>query len=350
MDKSKTLTWTELRVGLVAVVSLTILAFTVLYIGSTGGTAFGRRYRLKALMADVNGLKPGAPVRVGGVDVGSVTGVDFSTAGGGGLVEVAMRVDDRVKGQVTTESQATLGALGLLGEKAVDISVSTRGTPLEDGAYVPAAAEDPFKGLLADASHSTASLKRILSRMDSGEGTLGRALRDEELYNRMADVSRRLQTVMNKLESNDGPLGRLMNDKEMSQRMSASMRSLESAATRLESGTGTLGALSKDEALAADLKALVSRMGVIAEGLQEGKGTAGRMLTDDGLYVKLDRMTTRLDEVLAELQDGKGTASRLLRDAELHDDLAAAVKDLRALLSDMRRDPGKYLRVKLSLF
>src|SRR5690349_15773221 len=120
MEK-KALTWTELRVGLVVIISLFVLAGTILYIGSGGGSPFAKKYVVKALMADVNGLKPGAPVRVGGVEVGTVTKVDFAT-GGGGMVEVEMKLDRRVQDRVTDGSQATLGAMGLLGEKAVDIT------------------------------------------------------------------------------------------------------------------------------------------------------------------------------------------------------------------------------------
>ena len=62
-EKSKkVLTWSELRVGLLVIVSLAILAFTALMIGT--GSPFSRTYTLKALMKDVNGLKPSAPVRV----------------------------------------------------------------------------------------------------------------------------------------------------------------------------------------------------------------------------------------------------------------------------------------------
>src|SRR5581483_10101366 len=107
-------------------------------------------FRLKALMTDVNGLKPGAPVRVGGVEVGAVT--DVQLGGPQGMVEVSLRLDQRVRGQITTESQVTLGTLGLLGEKAVDITPSTSGHPVGDGDYVKATSEDPFKGLMANAS------------------------------------------------------------------------------------------------------------------------------------------------------------------------------------------------------
>src|SRR5262245_64947052 len=151
-DKTKALTWTELRVGVVVIVSLFVLGFTILYIGGGGGSPFQARYEVRALMSDVNGLKAGAPVRLGGVEVGTVTTVDFA---GGGLVEVVMRLDRRVQSRITTTSLASLGSLGLLGEKAVDLQASTGGTPVQDGGYLPAAGGDPVKGLLSDASDST---------------------------------------------------------------------------------------------------------------------------------------------------------------------------------------------------
>lgn len=351
MDKSsKALTWSELRVGLVAIASLVILAATVLYVGSGGGSPLARKYLVKALMSDVNGLKPGAPVRVGGVEVGTITRVDFAGPGGRGLVELTMRLDRRVREQVTTDSQATLGALGLLGEKAVDVSSSSTGIPVEEGGYVHAAAEDPFKGLLSDASDSTAHLRRILSRMDAGEGLVGKALRDEELYERMVDVSVRLQAVMTKLESEGGPLGRLMNDEEMSRRLSSSAKGIEATVARLETGEGPLGMLSKDEELARELKSLTSRLSDVAGRLDRGEGTAGRFLKDDALFQRLDQVSARLDSVLTRIEKGEGTAGRLFQDPELYTNLNGALQELRGLVSDIRRDPRKYLRVKLSLF
>lgn len=349
-DKSKVLTWTELRVGVVVLLSLVVLAFTILYIGSGGGSPFSPKYHVKALMADVNGLKPGAPVRLGGVEVGTVTRVDFAAAGGGGLVEVVMRLDRRAAGKITTESEAALGSLGLLGEKAVDITASSRGRQIHDGDFLASAGQDPFKGLLSDASDSTAHLRRILSRMDAGEGLIGKALRDEELYDRMLDVSVRLQGVITKLESDQGPLGRLVNDEAMAGQIGASAKSLEAILTRVESGQGALGALTKDEEFAGELKGLTKNLAEISGRLARGEGTAGRLLTDEALFVRLDGVSTRLDGILTRLERGEGSAGRLLQDAELYNNLSAALKELRSLVSDIRSDPKKYLRVKVSLF
>jgi phospholipid/cholesterol/gamma-HCH transport system substrate-binding protein len=348
-DQSKALTWTELRVGVVVIVSLAVLGFTTLYIGGGGGSPLAPRYEVRALMGDVNGLKAGAPVRLGGVEVGTVTRVDF-VGGGGGLVEVVMRLDQRVQPRVTTESRATLGSLGLLGEKAVDIQAQGGGSPVQDGGYLPAAGEDPVKGLLSDASDSTEHLRRILARMDSGEGTIGKAIRDDELYNRMTDVSVRLQGLMSKLESERGPLGRLVNDAEMSQGMADSIRRVSGLLEKIEAGEGALGTLTRDQELAADLKSLASSLSDVAGSLSKGDGALGRLLQDEKLSARLDRVTDRLDRMLARVEAGEGTAGRLLQDAELYDNLNATLKDLRQLVTDVRRDPQKYLRVRVSIF
>lgn len=348
MEK-KALSWTELRVGLVVIGSLVILAVTILYIGSTGGSPWAATYHVKALMSDVNGLKEGAPVRVGGVEVGTVTKVDFAPDASG-MVEVEMRLDRRVKPRITTQSSVNLGAMGLLGEKAVDITPSSKGIPIEDGGLLAGVAEDPFKGLLSDASDSTTHLKKILSRMDAGEGTIGKALRDEELYARMVDVSVRLQQVMNKLESPSGPLGRLVNDREMSRQLASSVRGIDSVVSRIEQGKGNLGILSKDEELARDLKSLTRSMNDIAGQLQRGEGSAGKLLKDDALHQRIDRLSTRLDALVTKVETGQGTAGRIVQDPALYENLNAAAQEMRGLIGDVRRDPQKYLRVKLSVF
>jgi phospholipid/cholesterol/gamma-HCH transport system substrate-binding protein len=348
-QSSKALTWTELRVGVVVIVSLLVLGFTILYIGGGGGTPFARKYTLKAQMTDVNGLKPGAPVRVGGVEVGTVKHVDFARDASG-LVEVTMSVDGRVRDKITSESRATLGNLGLLGEKAIDITAGVGGVPIGDEGYVRADSADPFKGLLADASESTAHLKRILARMDAGEGLIGKALRDEELYDRMVDVSTRLQAVMGKLESTQGPLGRLVNDTRMSENLARSAEGIESVVSRIERGEGALGVLTRDDALAQDLRTIASGLGDMAGRLQRGEGSLGKMMTDDGLYQRLDGMARRFERLAARMEGGEGSLGRLMQDPEFYDNLNGAAKDLRTLIEDVKKDPRKYLRLKLSVF
>ena len=84
--------------------------------------------------------------------------------------------------------------------------------------------------------------------------------------------------------------------------------------------------------------------------LQRGEGAAGKLLQDEAFSRRLDSTFSHLDTVLARLERGQGTAGKLLQDDELHENLNAAFKELRSLLAEIKSDPRKYLRVKLSLF
>jgi phospholipid/cholesterol/gamma-HCH transport system substrate-binding protein len=57
-----------------------------------------------------------------------------------------------------------------------------------------------------------------------------------------------------------------------------------------------------------------------------------------------------LDEVMKKLSDGPGTASQLLNDRQLYDSLNKTIAELGGLVTDIRKDPRKYLRVKVSIF
>jgi phospholipid/cholesterol/gamma-HCH transport system substrate-binding protein len=348
-DKSRALTWTELRVGVVVILSLLMLAFTILYIGGGGGSPLAPKYEIHALMTDVNGLKAGAPVRLGGVEVGTVTRVGFSEKFPG-QVEVTLKIEREVQDRITSASRITLGSLGLLGEKAVDIAPGPGGTPIADGGYVPAAGDDPFKGLMGDASESTAHLRRILSRIDAGEGLIGKALRDDELYNRMSDVAERLQTVIAKLESPAGPLGRLVNDQQMAQQLSSAVRGMDAVVSRVEKGEGTLGVLTRDETIAREVKNVSSTLNDLVQRLNRGEGSAGKLLTDEEFYAKMNSAANRFDALMQRLDKGEGTAGKLANDPALYENLNAAAQEMRVLMQEIRKDPRKYLRVQLSIF
>jgi phospholipid/cholesterol/gamma-HCH transport system substrate-binding protein len=84
--------------------------------------------------------------------------------------------------------------------------------------------------------------------------------------------------------------------------------------------------------------------------LNRGEGTAGKLLTDDALYKRLDSVSARLDTVLQNLNDGQGTAGQLLHDKQLYENMNQTVTEMRALIAEIKKDPKKYLNVKVSIF
>ena len=75
MPRTRSLAWSELKIGVVTILAVTIAAVTIFML--TGGRGFfWQRYNLKTRFENVAGLKSGSPVRVAGVEVGTVTSVD----------------------------------------------------------------------------------------------------------------------------------------------------------------------------------------------------------------------------------------------------------------------------------
>src|SRR2546430_5136439 len=133
MPRTRSLAWSELKIGVLMIVAVVIAGMLIFARAGTRGFAW-QRYSLKTRFPDVAGLAKGSPVRVAGVEVGSVKGVVFA----GAQVDVTFDVRDDMRSRITDRSVAKLGSVSLLGESAVDITPALSGTPIPEYGYVPA--------------------------------------------------------------------------------------------------------------------------------------------------------------------------------------------------------------------
>src|SRR4029450_12713653 len=132
MPRTRWLAWSELKIGVLVILAVAIPAVRVFLL--TGDRGFSwQRYYLKTRFASVPGLNSGSPVRLAGVEVGAVEEVTLE----GGEVEVTFSVNKRFGDRITSASVARLGSVSLLGEAAVDITPSSKGTPIPEWGYVP---------------------------------------------------------------------------------------------------------------------------------------------------------------------------------------------------------------------
>jgi phospholipid/cholesterol/gamma-HCH transport system substrate-binding protein len=346
MPRTRSLAWAELKIGVITIIALVLAATLIFMLSGVGGFSW-QRYGLKTIFDNIAGLKEGAPVRVAGVEVGSVTEIDFI----GDRVEVAFEVSDDMTSRITTRSTATLGSVSLLGESAVDITPSSQGTPIPEWGYVPAG---PPVGSLSDvATKASAGLEQatqLIADIRGGKGTVGKLFTDEALYRDINAFVTAAEDVTTRLGQGRGTLGRLINDPAAAKSLEASLQNLEAVTARIRSGEGTLGQLINDDALSKSITSATTNLDLLTGRLNRGEGTAGKLVTDAELYNRLNSMADRLDKVMTGLQQGEGTAGSLLRDRQLYENMNAAVTELRGLVQDIRADPRKYLNVRVSLF
>lgn len=346
MPRTRSLGWAELKIGIVTAFAM-IMATTLIFLLSGEGGFFWQRYSVKTLFPNAAGLKPGAPVRLAGVEVGSVSEVDLA----GNQVEVVMEINRNYQQQVTTDSRASLGSVSLLGESAVDITASRSGTPVPEWGYVPSG---PAVGSLAEvttkATEGIEQLTVILQDLRGGRGTIGRLIADDALYREMNSLVAAAEDVVQNVNGGRGTLGRLVNDPTAARALETSLQNFEAISARIRAGEGTLGKFLTDDSVARSLSSTTSNLNEITGRVNRGEGTAGRLINDRALYDRLNSMSDRLDKVMAGLEQGEGTAGRLLRDRELYENMNSAVGELRQLVRDIRADPRKFLNVRVSIF
>lgn len=346
MPRTRSIAWAQLKLGIIGVVAILLATLLIFAVGGQGGF-FWQRYPIKALFNDVVGMKPGAIVRVAGSDVGKVTSVEFS----GARVEVVLEVSKDVRHLITDQSVGSLGSLSLLGEPIVVITPATQGQPLADWAYLKTS-QSP--GAVAEAAAAAtgvlATAQDLLKGLNEGRGSIGKLVTDEALYNEMAALASAANAVTRQITSGKGTVGALVNDPAAYNSMRASLSDLEGILAKVRRGEGSLGLLMNDPATAKSLSAASANMESITGRITRGEGTVGKLLTEDELYNRMDAIVGRLDTLIGGLSAGEGTAGQLLQDKKLYDNMNIAAASLNELIEAIKKDPRKYLTVRVSIF
>jgi phospholipid/cholesterol/gamma-HCH transport system substrate-binding protein len=346
MPRTKSLAWSQLKIGIVGVIAIALAMILIIAVGGQAGF-WWERYTLKTRFANAAGMKPGAVVRLAGKDIGKVTAVDFA----GREIEIAMDIHEDVKPLITTDSRATMGSLSLLGEPIVEISPATTGTVLENGAYVPSvAASGSIAEVAATAQTTLGEANKILLGISEGKGSVGKLFTDDQLYADTTSLVNAAEAVVRQLQRGQGTLGQLAQNPAAYRELEASLRNLRRITARINAGEGSLGALLNDDAMARSLSSASANVEQITGRLNRGEGTAGKLLTDDELWARFNALTTSMEKLMAGLQAGEGSAGRFLKDTQLYENMNQTSAELRNLIAEIRKDPKKYLNIRVSIF
>jgi phospholipid/cholesterol/gamma-HCH transport system substrate-binding protein len=346
MPRTRSLAWSELKIGIIAVAAIALTIMIVLAVGGQGGFAW-QRYELKTLFKNVQGIKSGAIVRVAGVDVGKVTSVEFADAN----VQITMEVNEENKRRITDHSRASIGSLSLLGEPIIEISPSSEGTPLKDGDFIQSErTSGQFTDVAENATLTLEETTALIKEIRAGKGTIGKLFTDDQMYREMNQLVSSAETVAATINRSKGTLGLLVNDPAVYRQANTALANLQEMTRRINAGEGSLGKFLHDEQLAKSLNSTSANLDQVTGRLSRGEGTAGKLLTDKELYDRFNSIALRIDKVAAQLEQGQGSAGQLLHDKQLYENMNGAATELRGLIADIRKDPKKYLNVRVSIF
>lgn len=173
-------------VGLFVFIGLVFLIAGVLVIGNLHET-FKKKMKIIALFDNVGGLQAGNNVWFSGVKIGTVSGLHFYQKA---QVEVTIRIDVKAQEYIRKDSKIKIGTDGLIGNKILEIyGGSPKSGMVEEGDILEVektfTQEDMVNTLQENNKNLVAitqDLKLITSGMAKGEGTLGKFIFDDNVY------------------------------------------------------------------------------------------------------------------------------------------------------------------------
>jgi phospholipid/cholesterol/gamma-HCH transport system substrate-binding protein len=315
-DKSR-----GIRVGFLAALGFIIIFLAFFLVGGQEGL-FTSKCELRARFQNVEGLTVGAPVRLGGVKVGSVSGIGFSEDRTDKTIVVTMSVSDESFSRIGKDSKARLGSKGLLGDRTVDI---TLGTPeaerCQPGDFVSTLEAYQIDDLISESGDVMTDIKLTASdareiawKINRGRGTLAQFINDPRMYTNLDSLLVLWTNITYKIRSGEGTLSEFINDPVLYEQF-----------TRLTTE-------------AADF----------LEAINGGGNSLGKLRTESDLYDHTDSLLVNLNSTLEKINSGEGTLGQMTTNAELYDKLLSTIESLDSLLVDLKANPKRY--VKLSLF
>jgi phospholipid/cholesterol/gamma-HCH transport system substrate-binding protein len=348
------ITWTELRVGLFVIAGLVLVGLGIFYV--TGAGLLGAKYRLVTYLPEVSGLAVGAPVALDGVEVGSVESLGIAKpvpgtpADPNRAVRVVLRISRDFQDYIRSDSTASLVTQGFLGDRDVDLARGFTGRVLDDGDEVPSHEEKAIKEVIEHGDDLMVKLGDIVSQIQKGQGTVGKLLVDDSLYNHLNDTVGRVDKMAAGIQQGQGTIGKLVASDELYGKVNSLTGHLDNVLEAVQDQKGTLGKLVYDPSIHDSAKEFLDNSNGLLRDVRAGRGTLGKLATDDSLFTDLHATVNNLKDVTAKLNSNSNTAGKLLSDPQLYDNLTGLTADLRLLMGEFRKNPKKFLNIKLQLF
>ncbi len=350
-------TWARLKVGILAIFAMTILAVLIFLI--TGQTNFFEsQVMIYTYMADAAALTNGAPVNLDGIPVGKVKAIRLSGSKDPmRLVRIEMELPLRTLKDIPSDSLASISSANVLGTKYINIKSGKAATTVNPEQEIPSVNTGEIQDLVQQGFGVMNSLQDTIQRVDkivglveNGQGSIGKLLVDETLYNNLLQILQQVKGLADTLNSSKGTLGLLLNDRQLYDDFHATLGRVDAIVQQVQNGDGTAGKLLKDPALYNQFLDTAKGIHQLVDDLNAGKGTAGQLLKSEDISNQLKATLSKIDSIIDKVNSGQGTIGQLLVNQQLYDNLNGATRQMHLLMQDFRANPKKFLRIKLAIF
>ncbi|MBN2683705.1 MAG: MCE family protein [Pontiellaceae bacterium] len=327
MDKFRREISVEILVGLFIFTVLIVLGIFTIVLSRDGFLKKSYDYEIR--FTEVGGLSEGDNVFLRGLNIGRVSQTTLNN----GDVSVFIRLDApltlREGYRIEVANSSMLGGKVLkIFEGPPDASEIDPGSEIRGELPVD---------VLDQLSTAVSGLQTMIDNVNAKQGTLGKLLNDDEIYDNLLAVSEDLKVLGDRLEKGEGTIGKLLKDDGVYNDLETLLANASEISDRLVKGEGALGKLLSEDEVYDDLKELMANVREVSDRLADGEGTLGKLLDEDStLYADLEKTMASLRNITESVEEGEGTVGKLMKDESLYVEAKRLVEEVRAAVDDMR--------------
>ena len=224
----------EFKVGIFVFLALAALGVLVF---KSGDFYMKPGYTIRLIFDTVSGIDKGSPVRLAGVNVGEVSGIQIiRNAEGATQAEVTARIEEGV--MIEEDADVRVNTLGILGEKYVEILPGTAGNKaIGDGGALMGKTSVLLEKI-------TESGNRLINKMEHTMDNINDIVGDPKFKESVKNTFGNAEKVTKNLD-------------ETTEDLKDAAKSARIVLGRLRDGEGAIGRLLKNDTLAKDLEDFV---------------------------------------------------------------------------------------------
>jgi phospholipid/cholesterol/gamma-HCH transport system substrate-binding protein len=253
-------------------------------------------YRVNALFHTAQDLKVGDNVKMAGVEIGRVEGITLTNQS----VEVTMKIHPGTI--VKTDSKASVRFTGLMGQNFVAITFgSTEAPQVTDGTVLQTEEQPDLNAVMVKLNDAAEGIKRFGDAFSGDKisnlvGPLVDFVKQES--GNIGGAVSNINNITAQIASGQGTVGRLIYRNDLYDSAMGTVTNLQDALTEARSAI-------------TDVRSVVT-------GITNGQGTIGKLVTDDTLYYATTASMTNLNQILLKVNHGQGTIGKLVNDQEFY--------------------------------
>jgi phospholipid/cholesterol/gamma-HCH transport system substrate-binding protein len=301
----------ETAVGAFVVGALVLAAAIILVLGSHSHL-FERRLTMHADFSDVQGLKEGAAVRLGGVDVGTVSRVSLPVDRAHPTVRVDLEITGAAFARLGRDASAHIGGQGLLGDKIVEMTMGTPGAePLRPGDAVRTVPPADVDRMLEQAALIVGKAERVA---ESAARVMEAFADPKTIENIQGSVSS-MRHLLRAAEQGPGLAHALFYDRRQADALSKLLDDADRVVADVDSGVRKVDAVLGTTD--GEGRQVLNNISHAARSLDE----TAALLRDSKIVPNLDRASADLAALTAHVRSGQGTLGAVIADPTVYEQL-----------------------------